>query len=164
MGGETLASVEVRRMTRQPRSHNNRENRPPGDYSPLRERAARVVAPITPARHRLRARAPPVLATAVAAFAAWELASLLVPGDTRPAFASIAAIISLGATHGEHRPRAAPLVGGVVLGLTLATLIIAVIGTGAPQIAVMVVLAMSVAVLLGGGEIVIGAAGGAAVV
>ena len=133
MGVETLASVEVRRMTH-PLSH------------------------LTPARHRLRSRALAIVQTAVAAFAAWELASLLVPGDTRPAFASIAAIVSLGATHGEHRQRAAQLVGGVVLGLTLATLIIAVIGTGAPQIAVMVVLAMSVAVLLGGGEIVIGEA------
>src|SRR3954454_9706437 len=118
----------------------------------------RLRSHITPARHRLRSRALAIVQTAVAAFAAWELASLLAPGDTRPAFAPIGAIISLGATHSEHRQRAAQLVGGVVLGLTLATLIIAVIGTGAPQIAVMVVLAMSVAVLLGGGEIVIGEA------
>ncbi len=113
---------------------------------------------LLPARHRLRARGLAIVQTAVAAFAAWELASLLVPGDTRPAFASIAAIISLGATHGEHRQRAAQLVGGVVLGLTLATALIAVIGPGAPQIAVMVMLAMGIAVLLGGGEIVIGEA------
>src|SRR4051812_7767458 len=112
---------------------------------------------LAPARRRLRTRGLAIVQTAVAAFAAWELASLLVP-DTRPAFASIAAIISLGATHGEHRQRATQLVGGVVLGLTLATLIIGVIGSGAPQIAVMVLLAMSVAVLLGGGEIVIGEA------
>jgi uncharacterized membrane protein YgaE (UPF0421/DUF939 family) len=118
----------------------------------------RLLSHIAPARLRLRTRALAIVQTAVAAFAAWELASLLVPGDTRPAFASIAAIISLGATHGEHRQRAAQLVAGVVLGLTMATLIIAVIGTGAPQIAVMVVLAMSIAVLLGGGEIVIGEA------
>jgi uncharacterized membrane protein YgaE (UPF0421/DUF939 family) len=113
---------------------------------------------LVPARHRLRARALAIVQTAVAAFAAWELASLLVPGDTRPAFASIAAIVSLGATHGEHRSRALQLVGGVVLGLTLATLVVALIGQGAPQIAIMVVFAMSVAVLLGGGEIVIGEA------
>src|ERR1700754_1021576 len=129
---ETLASVRVRRMTRF-RSH------------------------LALARHRLRSRGLAIVQTAIAALAAWELASLLLP-DTRPAFASIAAIISLGATHGEHRQRAAQLVGGVVLGLTLATLIIGVIGTGAPQIAVMVLLAMSIAVLLGGGEIVIGEA------
>jgi uncharacterized membrane protein YgaE (UPF0421/DUF939 family) len=114
------------------------------------------------ARHRLRARALAIVQTAIAAFAAWELASLLVP-DTRPAFASIAAIISLGATHGQHRQRALQLAGGVVLGLSLSALIIGVIGQGAPQIAVMVALAMSVAVLLGGGEILIGEAAVSAV-
>jgi uncharacterized membrane protein YgaE (UPF0421/DUF939 family) len=116
----------------------------------------------TTARHRLRSRALAIVQTAIAAFAAWELATLLVP-DTRPAFASIAAIISLGATHGQHRQRAAQLVGGVVLGLTLSALIIGAIGQGAPQIAVMVALAMSVAVLLGGGEILVGEAAVSAV-
>ncbi len=109
------------------------------------------------ARRRLRARSLAIVQTAVAALVAWYLATLLVP-DTRPAFASIAAIISLGAAHGQHRSRAAQLAGGVVLGLTLSALIISVIGTGAPQIALMVVLAMSVAVLLGGGEILVGEA------
>jgi uncharacterized membrane protein YgaE (UPF0421/DUF939 family) len=106
------------------------------------------------ARRRLRARGLAIVQTAVAASAAWWLAKLLVP-DTRPAFAAIAAIVSLGVSHGEHRQRAAQLVGGVVLGLTLSALLISVIGAGAPQIALMVVLAMSVAVLLGGGEILI---------
>jgi uncharacterized membrane protein YgaE (UPF0421/DUF939 family) len=114
------------------------------------------------ARHRLRSRALAIVQTAIAALVAWELATLLVP-DTRPAFASIAAIISLGATHGHHRQRALQLAGGVVLGLSLSALIIGVIGQGAPQIAVMVALAMSVAVLLGGGEILIGEAAVSAV-
>ena len=108
-------------------------------------------------RRRLRGRGLAILQTAIAALAAWYLATLLVP-DTRPAFASIAAIISLGATHGEHRSRAAQLAGGVVLGLSLSALVISAIGTGAPQIALMVVLAMSVAVLLGGGELLVGEA------
>jgi uncharacterized membrane protein YgaE (UPF0421/DUF939 family) len=110
----------------------------------------------------LRSRALAIVQTAIAALAAWSLASLLVP-DTRPAFASIAAIISLGATHGEHRQRAAQLVGGVVLGLSLSALIIGAIGQGAPQIALMVALAMSVAVLIGGGEILVGEAAVSAV-
>jgi uncharacterized membrane protein YgaE (UPF0421/DUF939 family) len=106
------------------------------------------------ARRRLRTRVLAIAQTAVAALAAWWLATLLVP-DTRPAFASIAAIISLGATHGEHRRRAAQLAGGVVLGLSLSAVIVSLIGTGAPQIALMVMLAMSLAVLLGGGELLI---------
>ena len=45
--------------------------------------------------------------------------------------------------------RALQLVGGVVLGLTVADLLIQLIGTGAWQIGVLVVLAMAAAVALG---------------
>ena len=41
--------------------------------------------------------------------AAWYLAILLLPSP-RPAFASIAAVICLGATHGQRRRRATELV------------------------------------------------------
>lgn len=70
-------------------------------------------------------------------------------------FASIAAVISLGASYGQRRQRAVQLVGGVVLGITVADLIIELIGTGGPQIGVMVLLAMSAAVLVGGGELLV---------
>jgi uncharacterized membrane protein YccC len=70
-------------------------------------------------------------------------------------FASIAAVISVGATYGQRGERAVQLVLGVVLGITLADLIIHFIGTGPLQLGLMVVLAMSAAVLLGGGEIVV---------
>jgi uncharacterized membrane protein YgaE (UPF0421/DUF939 family) len=111
----------------------------------------------TTARRRLSPRAMAILKSAAAATAAWYLAAL-VTSDPQPIFASIAAIVTLGVSHDQHRQRALQLAGGVVLGLTLADLIIQVIGTGAPQIAVMVVLAMSVAVLLGGSEMVAGEA------
>jgi uncharacterized membrane protein YgaE (UPF0421/DUF939 family) len=103
---------------------------------------------------RLRARRPAIAQAAVAALAAWWIARAVVP-DPRPSFAAIAALITLGATHGEQRQRAVQLAGGVALGLTLSSLIIDLIGTGAPQIALMVVLAMSVAVLVGGGEVLV---------
>jgi uncharacterized membrane protein YgaE (UPF0421/DUF939 family) len=109
---------------------------------------------ILAARRRLQARGAAILQTAVAALVAWYLAALLLP-DPRPVFASIAAIIAIGASHGEHRQRALQLVGGVVLGLSISDLLIHAIGTGAPQVAVLVVLAMSAAVLLGGGELLI---------
>ena len=108
----------------------------------------------TTARRRLSPRALAILKTAAAATGAWYLAAL-VTSDPQPIFASIAAIVTLGVSHDQHRQRALQLAGGVVLGLTLADLIIQVIGTGAPQIAVMIVLAMSVAVLLGGSEMVV---------
>jgi uncharacterized membrane protein YgaE (UPF0421/DUF939 family) len=108
----------------------------------------------TTARSRLRGRMLPIVQNAIAAVAAWSLASLLLP-DPRPAFAAIAAVIAVGATHGQRAGRALQLVGGVVVGITVATLLISVIGTGAWQIGVLVVLAMAAAVALGGGELLV---------
>jgi uncharacterized protein YfiM (DUF2279 family) len=113
-----------------------------------------LAVPMTTARRRLSPRVPAILQTAVAATAAWYVAAL-VTSDPKPVFASIAAIAAIGASYGEHRKRALHLAGGVVLGLTLADLLIHLIGTGAPQIGVMVLLTMGAAVVLGGSEIVI---------
>ena len=96
----------------------------------------------------------PIVQNAVAAVAAWTLAVALLP-DPRPAFASIAAVIAVGITHGQRGTRALQLVGGVVLGITVATLLISVIGTGAWQIGILVVLAMGTAIALGGGELLV---------
>jgi uncharacterized membrane protein YgaE (UPF0421/DUF939 family) len=110
--------------------------------------------PILAARARLRGRMLAVVQTAAAAVAAWYLAVLLLP-DPRPSFAAIAAVIAVGATHGRRAGRAVQLVGGVVLGVAVADLIIQAIGTGGWQLGVMVVLAMSAAILLGGGELLV---------
>ena len=107
---------------------------------------------------RLRGRGLAIVQTATAAVAAWYLAVLLLP-DPRPAFAAIAAVIAVGATHGQRAVRALQLVGGVVLGLTVAVLLIQLIGTGTWQIGVLVVLAMGAAVALGGGELLVVEAG-----
>ncbi len=106
------------------------------------------------ATHRLRSRTHAILQTAVAALAAWYLSVLLLP-DPQPIFACIATIVAIGATHGRHRQRALHLVAGVVLGLSLSGVLLHVIGTGAPQMALLIVLAMSVAVLFNGSDIVI---------
>jgi uncharacterized membrane protein YgaE (UPF0421/DUF939 family) len=103
---------------------------------------------------RLRVRLWPILQTAAAAVAAWYLAKLLV-GAERPVFASIAAVIALGATHGGRDERATELIGGVVVGIAVADLLIRAIGTGPIQIGVLVVLAMAAAVLLGGGPVLV---------
>jgi uncharacterized membrane protein YgaE (UPF0421/DUF939 family) len=113
-----------------------------------------LIAHVTIAHRRLQTRLPAILQTAVAALVAWYLCILLLP-DPQPLFACIATVVSIGASHGAHRQRATQLVAGVVCGLAVADVIIQLIGTGAPQLAVMVVLAMSVAVLLGGSELVI---------
>jgi uncharacterized membrane protein YgaE (UPF0421/DUF939 family) len=105
-------------------------------------------------RTRLRGRMLPIVQNATAAMAAWLLASALLP-DPRPAFAAIAAVIAVGVTHGERLGRALQLVGGVVLGITVATLLVSIIGTGAWQIGVLVALAMTAAVAVGGGELLV---------
>jgi uncharacterized membrane protein YgaE (UPF0421/DUF939 family) len=105
-------------------------------------------------RTRLRGRMLPIVQNATAAVAAWLLATALLP-DPRPAFAAIAAVIAIGVTHGQRTGRALQLVGGVVLGITIATLLISMIGTGAWQLAVLVVLAMTAATALGAGEMVV---------
>jgi uncharacterized membrane protein YgaE (UPF0421/DUF939 family) len=96
----------------------------------------------------------PILQTAAAAVAAWYVAQLLLP-EERPVFASIAAVISLGATYDQRRERAVELIGGVVLGIAVADVIARGIGTGAWQVGVMVVLAMTAAVILGGGAVLV---------
>ena len=83
--------------------------------------------------------------------------------DPRPAFAAIAAVIAVGATHGQQARRAVQLVGGVVLGITVADMIIQLIGTGAWQMGVLVILAMGTAVALGGAELVVVEAGVSAI-
>ena len=109
---------------------------------------------MTMARLRLRGNMLPIVQNAIAAVAAWSLAVALLP-DPRPAFAAIAAVIAVGVTTGERTGRALQLVGGVILGITVASLLISVIGSGAWQIGVLVVLAMATATAVGGGELLV---------
>lgn len=102
----------------------------------------------------MRERLWPIVQTAGAAAGAWVLAELLLSRE-QPVFASVAAVVALGATLGQRRERAKELIGGIVLGIAIADLIVAAIGTGPPQMALMIVLAMSAAVLLGGGPVLI---------
>jgi uncharacterized membrane protein YgaE (UPF0421/DUF939 family) len=103
---------------------------------------------------RLRPRLVQILQTAAAAVIAWYLALLLLP-DPTPSFAAIAAIIALSASYGERGQRAIQLVAGVVLGLTIADLIVHALGAGPYQIGILIVIAMATAVVLGAGETVI---------
>ena len=106
------------------------------------------------ARRRLRGRTWPILQTAAAAVVAWYLAIALLPAP-RPLFAPIAAVIALGATVGHQGRRTFELVGGVVLGIAVADLLVAAIGTGPWQGGVIIVLAMGTAVVLGGRELLV---------
>jgi uncharacterized membrane protein YgaE (UPF0421/DUF939 family) len=101
---------------------------------------------------RLRSGWLQILQTAVAACLAWFLAVLIL-GLERPTFAPIAAVIVLGLAVGERGRRAVELTLGVAFGVALADLLLSIVGVGAVQAGVLVVLAMGLAVFLGGGDL-----------
>ena len=108
------------------------------------------------------ATARPILQSAVAASLAWLVATELV-GHAAPFFAPISAVITLGLTVGERRARAVELGLGVAVGIAIADLLVALIGTGAWQIGVVVALAMFGATLVGGGPLLASQAAASAV-
>lgn len=102
----------------------------------------------------LRTNALTVAQAALASGLAWLLARELL-GHQRPFFAPIAAIITLGLTFGQRGRRAFELGLGVAVGIGVGDLIVLAIGTGSWQIAVVVALAMCVAILVGGGPLLV---------
>ncbi|WP_241249248.1 FUSC family protein [Rhodococcus sp. X156] len=101
---------------------------------------------------RLRATELAVLQCALAAGLAWFLARDVV-GHAEPFFAPIAAVVCLGVSLGARLRRAVELVAGVSVGILVGDLLISVIGSGAWQISVVVLLAMTTALLLDGGGV-----------
>jgi uncharacterized membrane protein YgaE (UPF0421/DUF939 family) len=97
---------------------------------------------------RVRVSWRAVLQAGIAAPAAY-LFSKQVLGHPQPFFAPVAAIITLGLTSSARGSRAIQLSAGVVLGIALGDLIIYVVGVGAWQLALVVVLAITIALLLG---------------
>src|SRR5262249_42566306 len=95
----------------------------------------------------------PVVQTAVAAGLSWFVAVHLV-GHPAPLFAPVAAIVSIDMTLGQRVRRAIELVAGAGVGVGVGALLISAIGTGPWQIAAVVALAASVAVLLDGRAVI----------
>jgi len=119
---------------------------------PLLEEAAERSRLSARARaERLRDTARAILQATLAATIAWVVATEVV-GHERPFFAPVAAMITLGLTQGERGRRAVDVVLGVTLGIAIADLLVIGLGTGWWQLALVVALAMSVALLLGSGQ------------
>jgi uncharacterized membrane protein YgaE (UPF0421/DUF939 family) len=93
-----------------------------------------------------------IIQTALAACVAWFLAVLIL-GIDRPTFAPIAAVIALGLAVGERVRRAVELTLAVAFGVAMADLLVSVVGVGAVQAGAVVLLAMGLAVFLGGGDL-----------
>jgi uncharacterized membrane protein YgaE (UPF0421/DUF939 family) len=101
----------------------------------------------------LRTVLVPLGVTAVAAGIAWALAHQVL-GHPAPFFAPVAATIVLGLAPGRRSSRAVQMVIGVAVGIAIGSVLIRLIGSGAVQIALVVLLAMAASVLLGGGRLV----------
>ena len=101
---------------------------------------------------RLRARGWPVVQTALAAGLAWLFARYVL-GHPQPFFAPVAAIISLGATRGQHGRQAVEMMLGLSVGIAVGDLLIHLVGTGPGQVVLITGLAMAAAVLLGRGQL-----------
>ncbi|MFC7446352.1 FUSC family protein [Rhodococcus daqingensis] len=111
---------------------------------------------------RLRGSALPVLQCALAAGLSWWIANDLIHHPD-PFFAPIAAVISLGISLAARLRRSVELLVGVTVGIGIGDLLISQIGTGAWQIVLVVLLAMSTAIFLDGGPIISMQAGTSAV-
>jgi len=107
---------------------------------------------------RLRGGSWAIAQTALGAGLAWTLASAVL-GQDEPVFAPIAAVIALGVTFGQRGRRAVELIGGVVVGIAIADGIVVLLGAGPLQVALVVALAMSAALLIGGGGLLVTEAG-----
>lgn len=91
---------------------------------------------------------------AVAAGVAWFVASDLL-GHQTPFFAPVAAVVALGTSYGQRLRRVAEVTVGVAVGVFLADLLVAWLGSGGWQIALIVALSMSAAFLLDGGQLLV---------
>jgi uncharacterized membrane protein YgaE (UPF0421/DUF939 family) len=105
----------------------------------------------------------PIVQCAVAAALAWLVATEVF-GHSRPFFAPIAVIICIGVGLGQQRlRRVVELVVGVSVGIGVGDLLVNTIGTGFWQLALVLALAMTAAVVLGGGPLIVLQAGSSAV-
>jgi uncharacterized membrane protein YccC len=85
---------------------------------------------------------------AVAVAVSWAVAKWLW-GHPAPFFAPVAAIIALGQSYRERGRRAAELVGAVTLGVAIADVLAYRLGTGVPQLALAVFIAVGLGMFFG---------------
>lgn len=99
--------------------------------------------------HRVQVGFGLALQAAVAAGLAWYIARHLL-SHVQPFFAPIAAIVVLAISMGQRMRRAVELVVGNAVGILLGEALVLIIGRGSWQIALVVLLALCVALFVGG--------------
>lgn len=121
-------------------------------------RSGRTRADLARRARRLRDRAPLILQIGVAVLLSWVIARNVL-GHTTPFFAPVTAIIGLGLTYGQRPRRIIEVTVGVAVGVLIGELVVRFLGAGPLQMAFVVVLAMSVAVLISSGQLLVIQAG-----
>ncbi|MBM6403769.1 FUSC family protein [Phycicoccus sp. CSK15P-2] len=107
---------------------------------------------------RLRDRLVLLAQTGVAVALAWTIAVHGL-GHTRPFFAPVTAILCLGLTYGQRLRRIVEVTVGVAIGVLVGDAIVILLGSGALQMALVVVAAMAVGVLVSSGHLAVIQAG-----
>ena len=133
----------------------------PGRLAPRAARRSR--SELRARLQRLRQRSFLILQCAIGASAAWYIASDVLH-HREPFFAPVTAVICLGMSYGQRVRRVADVMLGVAIGVLIGDIFTHFFGSGAWQITVVAVLAMSVATLLGAGLLLITQAGLQAVI
>lgn len=101
---------------------------------------------------RVRTKGFHLVQCALAAAVAWWLASDVF-GHPTPFFAPIAAVVSLGTSYGQRLRRVVEVTLGVAIGVLVGDLLVHQIGSGWWQLGLIVLLAMSLALMLDGGQL-----------
>ncbi|MDQ1484025.1 MAG: hypothetical protein QOF35_2101, partial [Actinomycetota bacterium] len=99
-----------------------------------------------------------IVQCALAASAAWWVATTLLHHQT-PFFAPVTAMISLGMSYGQRLRRVVDVAVGVAIGVLVGDIFVHWFGSGVWQIAVVAMTAMTIAVLLGAGTMLVSQAG-----
>jgi uncharacterized membrane protein YgaE (UPF0421/DUF939 family) len=126
------------------------------DIAPQAARRSR--ASIRRRAERWRSRVFFIAQCALAAGVAWAVARYVV-GHKQPFFAPVAAMVCLGFSFGQRLRRVAEVMVGVAVGVGVGDLFVKVFGTGVAQLVFVIALAMSIAVLLGAGNLMTTQAG-----
>lgn len=103
---------------------------------------------------RVRSKSWHIGQAAIAAALAWVIAKDVLGHDT-PFFAPIAAVVSLGTSYGQRLRRVAEVTVGVAVGVLVADLLVLWVGTSWWSLALVVALAMSTALLLDTGGLLV---------
>jgi hypothetical protein len=110
--------------------------------------------PLRRASRRVADAAWPLVQGTAAAVIAWTIAKYALDHDD-PFFAPVAAVIALNATVGERGLNAVRLMQGVVVGIIVGELTLAVLGGQPGSLALATFVAMAIAVALGGARITV---------